>query len=72
MGRVIVRLTNDGPVLFGLKPGYLKSLGEEFGICGKGVKPVLGNLERECTKKEGVSITSEAYERYRRVPGKVM
>ena len=26
------RTTEDGPVLFVLKPGYLKSLDEEFGI----------------------------------------
>ena len=73
LGRVIVRTTEDGPVLFGLKPGYLKSLGEEFGITEKGSKPVLGNLEREYKKKEaGVPISAEAYERYRRVLGKLM
>ena len=32
LGRVIVRLSYDGPILFGLKPGYLSSLGEEFQI----------------------------------------
>ncbi|CAE7837055.1 unnamed protein product [Symbiodinium sp. CCMP2592] len=73
LGRVIFRVTDAGPVLFGLKPGYLKSLGEEFGISGKGVKPVLGNLEREYRKKEpGGSISTESYERYRRVLGKLM
>ncbi|CAE7039615.1 unnamed protein product [Symbiodinium sp. CCMP2592] len=73
LGRIIVRVTDAGPVLFGLKPGYLKSLGEEFGISGKGVKPVLGNLEREYRKKEpGGSISTESYERYRRVLGKLM
>ena len=66
-------MTDDGPVLFGLKPGYLKSLGEEFGISGKGVKPVLGNLEREYRKKDpGGPISTESYERYRRVLGKLM
>ena len=60
-------------MLFGLKPGYLKSLGEEFGISGKGVKPVLGNLEREYRKKDpGGPISTESYERYRRVLGKLM
>ena len=73
LGRVIVRVTENGPVLFGLKPGYLKSLGEEFGISGKGVKPVLGNLEREYRKKDpGGPISTESYERYRRVLGKLM
>ena len=73
LGRVIARTTEHGPVFFGLKPGYLKSLGEEFGISGKGVKPVLGNLEREYRKKEaGTPISTEAYERYRRVLGKLM
>ena len=38
LGRIIVRTTECGPVFFGLKPGYLKSLGEEFGIGEKGTK----------------------------------
>ena len=50
-----------GLCCFGLKPGYLKSLGEEFGISGKGVKPVLGNLEREYRKKDpGGPISTES------------
>ena len=73
LGRIIVRTTDCGPVFFGLKPGYLKSLGEEFGIGEKGTKATLGNLEREYRKKEaGNPISAEAYERYRRILGKLM
>ena len=46
LGRVITRTTSDGPVFFGLKPGYLHSLGEEFGITNSKSRSGLGNLER--------------------------
>ena len=72
LGRVIVRLSYDGPVLFGLKPGYLSSLGEEFQISA-GKARNLPNLERLYKgQKESVPISREAYERYRRVLGKLM
>ena len=72
LGRVIVRLSYDGPILFGLKPGYLSSLGEEFQISA-GKARNLPNLERLYKgQKESVPISREAYERYRRVLGKLM
>ena len=72
LGRVIVRLSCDGPILFGLKPGYLSSLGEEFQISA-GKARNLPNLERLYKgQKESVPISREAYERYRRVLGKLM
>ena len=72
LGRVIVRLSYDGPILFGLKPGYLSSLGDEFQISA-GKARNLPNLERLYkSQKESVPISREAYERYRRVLGKLM
>ena len=46
LGRVITRTTSGGPVFFGLKPGYLRSLGGEFGITKSKSRAGLGNLER--------------------------
>ena len=72
LGRVITRTTSGGPVFFGLKPGYLRSLGEEFGITKSKSRTGLGNLERRFKSKPSVPISQEAYERYRRVLGKLM
>ena len=69
LGRVITRTTSDGPVFFGLKPGYLRSLGEEFGITNSKSRSGLGNLERHFKSKPSVPISRESYERYRRVLG---
>ena len=72
LGRVIVRAVYGGPVVFGLKPGYLSSLGEEFQI-GAGKSRNLPNLERLYkSQKETAPISREAYERYRRILGKLM
>ena len=72
LGRVIVRSFPESPIKFGLKSGYLASLGEEFGITNlKKVK--IPNLERLYKEQKDVKpITREAYERYRRVLGKLM
>ena len=72
LGRVITRTTSGGPVFFGLKPGYLRSLSEEFGITKSKSRAGLGNLEGHFKSKPSVPISQEAYERYRRVLGKLM
>ncbi|CAE7939261.1 TY5A, partial [Symbiodinium necroappetens] len=69
LGRNIYQ-KSDGSLFFGLKPGMLKACADEYQI-SKAAK--LPKLERLWTSLEGkaVAISHEAYQRYRRVLGKL-
>ena len=67
LGRNIYQ-KKDGALYFGLKPGMLQGCAEEYQI-SKGAK--LPKLERLWTSVESTPITHDAYQRYRRVLGKL-
>ena len=67
LGRNIYQ-KKDGALYFGLKPGMLQGCAEEYQI-SKGAK--LPKLERLWTSVESTPITPDAYQRYRRVLGKL-
>ena len=67
LGRNIYQ-KGDGSLFFGLKPGMLKSCADEQQI----TKPAkLPKLERMWAKLKATRITHEAYQKYRRVLGKL-
>ena len=69
LGRNIYQ-KSDGSLFFGLKPGMLKACAEEYNVSRAAKLP---KLERLWTSLEGkaVAISHEAYQRYRRVLGKL-
>ena len=69
LGRNIYQ-KSDGGLFFGLKPGMLKACAEEYNVSRAAKLP---KLERLWTSLEGkaVAISHEAYQRYRRVLGKL-
>ncbi|CAE7758564.1 unnamed protein product, partial [Symbiodinium necroappetens] len=67
LGRNIYQ-KEDGSLFFGLKPGMLKSCAEEYQITKSAKLP---KLERLWMNAKATPITHEAYQRYRRVLGKL-